>query len=99
MGAETDETVIIDKGRKALEDQYKNVRDQRAYDHGHGGYSGTFAEATGLFVHHGQEPFPTKEAARDWLDERVRKWGPAQAVRFRADDGVACWYVMALCSS
>lgn len=64
-----------------------------AWEHGHGGYTGSFAEATGLRI---DRHTPTDAtAAEEWLDENAEKWGPAVLVQ----DASGIWYMGANCSS
>lgn len=67
--------------------------EQAAYEHGHSGYSGSFAEADGVELR--PEEFDTLEAAEEWLDENCQKWEAALIVRVKNGP-----YVMgAQCSS
>jgi hypothetical protein len=77
------------------------------YESGHGGYSGTFAEARGVF--NSGKTVENREDARryldgyqyaagEWVDGRAAKWGPAVIVRVEPDDNKACWVVGANCS-
>ncbi len=53
------------------------------HEHGHGGYSGTLAEARGLeFVN---QTFPTVDAAQMALIDRAKKYGPALVAK--TEDG------------
>lgn len=64
-----------------------------AYEHGHGGYTGSFAEARGAEI----ASFTPDGAAQaeEWLDENAEKWGSALLVQ----DKAGVWYMGALCSS
>lgn len=63
-----------------------------AWEHGHGGYTGSFAEAHGIDVD-AHTPADAA-AAEEWLDENAEKWGPAVLVR----DAAGVWYMGANCS-
>jgi hypothetical protein len=70
------------------------VIEQESYEHGHGGYTGTFAEAQGCeFAKH--PPLKTQEDAEEWLNDHAQKWGPALLVK--KTDGTYC--MGANCSS
>lgn len=53
--------------------------EQAAYDYGHAGYSGSFAEAWG--VEFRSEEFDNEAEAEAWLDVNAKKWGPALIVK------------------
>jgi hypothetical protein len=69
------------------------VIDQCKYEDGHGGYTGTFAEASGVKVNN-KVKLSTIDEAYDWLNENAEKWGAAIIVKV---DGV--YYMGANCSS
>jgi hypothetical protein len=62
-----------------LAEAFRVVQDRALYEHGHGGYTGTIAEANG-FQEVLHPEFDTYEAAADWADARAEKWGPAIVV-------------------
>ncbi len=62
------------------------------YDHGHAGYSGTFAEAEG--VNQSAIEFNTTKEAIDWLDDNCQKWGAIVVVQTPTH-----WVFGAVCSS
>ena len=93
MGAEFNFTTLsADNDKQALE-QGNEVIKQAQYDEGHGGYTGSFAEAQGCQVVKNDDLEGAD--AEEWLDERAEKWGPALIVK--AKDGR--YYMGALCSS
>lgn len=53
----------------------KVIRDA-AYENRHGGYSGSFAEATGSELNK-SVLHDSVDDAENWLNERTEKWGPA----------------------
>lgn len=73
-------------------EQVKDIIDTCLYEHGHGGYTGSFAECTGVTV--SKETFTDFDAAERWLDEHAEKWGDAIIVK--TDQG---YCVGANCSS
>jgi len=68
--------------------EFRKVKEQREWDHGHGGYSGTFAETPGVMVT--AEVFPSPEAAYEYLSggDTCPKWGNAVAVRIVIPEGI-----------
>ena len=58
-----------------------NMIEDCQYNYGHAGYSGTFAEASGVKMT--DKVFDTMREAEDWLDENCQKWGPILIVAVR----------------
>lgn len=85
MGAQFNFTDLAAKTEvDALEEGQKLI-DDALYDHGHAGYTGSFAECTGVLMvrdwvegdpEEAPEVFPTDEVASAWLLENAEKWGP-----------------------
>jgi len=71
---------------------FGGVIDECKYESGHGGYSGTFAEAPGLIVT--DKVFSDSSEAEDWLGDNAKKWEPALAVSCGDN-----WMIGAVCSS
>lgn len=72
------------------------IRDSQ-WENGHGGYSGTLAEADGAVVDRGKV-FNSAEEAWEYLEDVAEKWGPAVGVKVK--DGDKTFYIFgALCSS
>ena len=98
MGAELcaeilDGTLSGDKVRIAFD----QIVAHALYDHGHAGYSGTFAEVTeGVRIH--TEIHHNKKYAYSHLDTIVEKWECAHAVRYLDNEGKRQWLIMAMCS-
>lgn len=70
----------------------KKLIDQAAYEHGHGGYTGSWAECTGVvFV---PCTAPLGASVEDWLDETAEKWGPMVVTEVNG-----LWFAGAVCSS
>lgn len=102
MGAEYNEAIIKDPELKMADKEIKTAAEaifnQAAYDHGHAGYSGSFAEKLGAGVDiHRDKEFDHETAARQYVDDKLDsdKWGPADVVPIK---GVG-WYVGGWCSS
>jgi len=82
---------------KTVEEAKREVNaiiEQAAYDHGHSGYTGSFAEATGV-VYDNSVVHDDPEDAEEYLVDFADKWGPAIIVKVA--DGA--FYVGANCSS
>lgn len=73
---------------------YKELHKQALYDHGHSGYSGTFAEKPELEIIESQ--FQTYREARDYIVGHNDKWGPAMAVKVLHPE--PHWYIGGWCS-
>ena len=86
LTATSDETAVTE-GQAIIE--------KDAWDYGHAGYTGTFAECTGVEVVTEHPPFKGEEEAREWLIDAAEKWGPMLIVKDK--DGVR--YAGAWCSS
>jgi len=93
MGAQFDSTVIEAKDKSEAYDAYSEVKAARAWEYGHGGYTGTFAEAGfGLTFQTGTW---TLEKALEHCEDNHPKWEAAWAY----DIGDGKWFVGAWCSS
>lgn len=81
MGAQTFATVA--KGKTAQK-AFDHARDEAAWEHGHGGYTGTIAEKSNFVMIpavEGEKPMDTAERLIDEGDPRVDdKWGPAGCI-------------------
>lgn len=98
MGAELDEHVFPDMSTEELESSFATLIEERAYDFGHAGYTGTFAECVDVDIPDPTHIYNTREEAFDSLSGVARKWESAQAARFHNKDEVS-WLVIAICSS
>ena len=96
MGGEFQDTKLTSTVAD-LKKKYAELVDLEAWEHGHGGYSGTFAEKPQVKVMLPPAPGPywDEEAARGHALEHNEKWGPAFAYRI-AD---ATWLIAGWCSS
>jgi hypothetical protein len=65
--------------------------DQAAYEYGHGGYTGSWAECAGVDV---RREIVDPAEVKTWLDYHAEKWGPMLIVQ--AGDN---FYAGANCSS
>jgi len=87
MGAEFDYHTCGKMTPDEVKAEFRKVKEQREWDHGHGGYSGTFAETPGVTVT--TKEFPSPDAAYEYLDgEACEKWENAVAVRIKIPEGV-----------
>jgi hypothetical protein len=82
MGATTFFTPA--RGKSARE-AFITARDEEAWEHGHGGYTGTLAEKNDFVeipLPPGQDPHRFAERLIDEGDERIDdKWGPAGCLK------------------
>ena len=93
MGCEYNYQKLIADNQADAVIEVEGMIEQDAYECGHGGYTGTLAEADGVIVE-GHTP-ESDEDAEEWLDGHSDKWGPAVIVK--AKDG--SYHVGANCSS
>lgn len=84
---------------------FLEARERAAWEHGHGGYTGTLAEK-GEYVVIQAEPLPLQEAAElgqkliDEQDPRIDdKWGPAGAIAIGEGDTITGWLFFGWASS
>ena len=81
MGACYDDfNTRADNANDAVTRCYAHIKDCE-HEHGHGGYSGTMAECTGVCMT--SEVFGSDSDAETWLDENADKFGPALGVVVR----------------
>lgn len=91
MGAVYNFTRLKAKTADEAEKEVLALRDQAAYENGHGGYTGTWAEINGTqILHYDREPGNEE----DWVDAHCEKWGPAVIIESHGH-----WYAGAICSS
>lgn len=84
MGAAFQTTTLTAKDQQALRRAFDDLVAKEAHENGHGGYTGSFAEAPGLDIH--DRVFTNKEAAVEYIDTHAEKWGNAIAVRLELAD-------------
>jgi hypothetical protein len=78
-----------DMNAKELSAWFDARRTDLAHEHGHGGYTGTFAECPGISVvsqNGAVRTFLSKNDAETWLSENAIKWESALAVKFVDDE-------------
>ena len=92
MGAEYQEITLLPMSPRDVATEWTKIHDQALYDHGHAGYSGTFAEVSGVDVR-SQLSFPDNESAATYVQDHHEKWEDAIAVRIPTG-----WYIGAWCS-
>jgi|TARA_Y100000310_G_scaffold278982_2_gene297834 hypothetical protein len=99
MGGELD-YVELDGGidKADLQAEFETVVEQRAWDHGHGGYTGTLAEKEGMTVEFSKVLYGSLGAVERAL-ENTDKWGPPLACRYTDRKGNSRWVVGGWCSS
>ena len=73
---------------------FRERKAQAEYDHGHAGYSGSWAEVRGV-KHVSMKPFDGMSEAEDWLIDNAQKWEEALVVALK--DGR--WMIGAWASS
>ena len=96
MGAQFNE-VIIETTRNKVRSRFDSMCRQDAYDYGHAGYTGSFAEKDDL------EIVPPPKGRKTWTEDAARKhctdtndkWGPAQAYELKGGR----WFIGGRCSS
>ena len=93
MGCEFNFRVLKAKNDVDAKTEVVAIIEQAAYDYGHAGYTGSFAEADGVVL--SLNILENLDAAESWLDEHAEKWGPAIIVKTEAGE----YCVGALCSS
>jgi hypothetical protein len=102
MGASSDFRVYQEKKGKTgytkqeLITLFMKDVEQACYDHGHSGYTGTIAEATGLTVT--SKVFASEQEAVDHIEETAEKWENALAVKV-VNDKENKWIVGGIFSS
>lgn len=95
MGCEFNFQRLIAKADADATKEVDGIIERAAWDHGHAGYSGSFAEAQGSVINPCPEHVTNLEQASSWLGEHAEKWGPA--VISKLPDGT--YFVGANCSS
>jgi hypothetical protein len=84
MGAEFCSTTFTAKTSKQVKEKHDELVEQAQYDHGHSGYSGSFAESPGVTVLPAE--FDSVENAEEYIDENAKKWENSLAVRIKGTD-------------
>lgn len=100
MSAEFNFTKLLAKTKDEALHEGFDLIEQAAYDYGHSGYTGSFAECDGVeFVYADvynsvMKRFDSVDAAEEYLDRTALKWGPMLIVAVGDD-----FYAGAWCSS
>jgi len=76
MGAQVDVRTF---DHKPTRDELGELVEECAWESGHGGYSGTFAECPGFTFR--RETFDTIRQAEDFIEDRAQKWENALVVQ------------------
>lgn len=92
MGGYFQEEIVEAKDSNELAKIFDKMVMDAAWDHGHMGYTGSFAEKRDIEVIDGVW---TEEDAYEHALNNNDKWGPAFA--YKLDDGK--WYIAGWCSS
>ena len=99
MSAEYCNIIINDSELKMTDEEIKvaakGIIETAEYDHGHSGYSGSFAEKEGVTIYR-DKVFEDEDAAEKFIDKMdTSKWDNADVVPIK---GVG-WYMAGWCSS
>jgi hypothetical protein len=98
MGAQFDGTTVrADNPTEAIKLCYEAIANAQ-WESGHGGYTGTLAEANGVNIVK-DKVFTSINDAWEYLEDTAQKWGPALGVRVEQEDGNVGYVFGALCSS
>ena len=97
MGATTDFRVYKTDSRKKVKSAFRDACEDARYEYGHGGYTGTIAEMSGVGKWKDLKLASVIEA-EDYIEEHHEKWEPAMAVSFKLEDGTVGWVVGGWCS-
>jgi hypothetical protein len=93
MGAQFNFRTMRATTRAEALKEAKEVISQSAYDYGHAGYTGSFAEASG--ADYNGALMEGEQEAENFLVDKCEKWGPAIIVQ----DKAGVFYMGAWCSS
>ncbi len=97
MGAADNYYITAQSDKSSLIEKHNQVVADCRYECGHGGYTGTWAESTGLSIKH--LVFETQDEAYEWLEDNIRKWEPDIAVRFKCGEDGELVYMVGGCHS
>ncbi len=95
MGASYNETTMPYEPANRIRDKWPGIVTEARYDHGHSGYSGSFAEKPD--IEFPGPTFKTDKEAREYVEENNDKWGPVLAVYVEQPE--KHWYIGGDCSS
>ena len=84
MGADYDIAKVKARSSREVHECHDKLVESCRYEHGHGGYSGTFAESPGVtFV---DREFVSFQEAEEYIMKNAQKWENSLAVRIRDTD-------------
>ena len=75
--------------------EVKDLIENDKYQFGHGGYTGTFAEAHGVVFR--EHEFNCINDAEKWLEDTCEKWGPVLIVTVKNNEEEFC--IAGICAS
>lgn len=84
MGAEFVTETITAKTAKQVEKKHDELVEQAQYDHGHAGYTGSFAESPGVTI--ATYEAKDEDDAEQYIDDNANKWENSIAVRVKGTD-------------
>ena len=93
MGAEYCD-LKLEASKDLLNEAFNSIVEQAQYDHGHAGYSGSFAEKDSFAIH---DVVMDEANAYDYCQEHATKWG--DAIFIPLNEERTEWYLGAVCSS
>ena len=82
MSSETkvDDTGLLENATdRELRQMFEHMQDMARFDRGHGGYTGTIAEAHDLVIRRDLK-FASRHEVQEAVSDFAEKWGPAVAV-------------------
>lgn len=89
MGADFNFYKLQSKTASTAKTEFAKIKKQAQYDHGHSGYSGTFAECPGFTMT--KQVFKDADQAEDWLVDNAQKWEDALGVKVGDDIYIGAW--------
>jgi hypothetical protein len=95
MGAEFNFMVIEkEMSEDELKEKWAEIKEKAEYDHGHSGYTGSFAEKNDIEIIETEKPMEEKEAEK-FIMNNNDKWGDASAIKLNNGK----WCIGGWCSS
>jgi hypothetical protein len=95
MGSEFNFHKLRALDKNSAREEGRELIAQAKYDHGHAGYSGSFAECDGVAFAPDYVSLTDEAKVEEWLWVNARKWGPMVIVQ----DEAGVFYAGAMCSS
>lgn len=96
MGATTDFRTYKTDDTAVVKKKFASACEDARYEDGHGGYTGTIAEMSGVKTWKDLR-LDSRDEAEDYIDENHDKWDDAMAVSYVVD-GAVHWIVGGWCS-